>query len=55
MPSLAPFMKVGNAVRKFLSIGLPAAAVIFPSSRKERSQRDYFDIFPEDDVSRALA
>lgn len=54
-PSFAPLMTVGIATRKFLSIGLPAATIVFPSSRKERSQRDYLDIFPEDAVSRALA
>lgn len=42
-------------VRKLFLIVFLAATIIFLSSRKERSQRDYFDIFLEDAVSRALA
>lgn len=48
-------MTLRAVVRKVLLIVLFAATVLFLSSRKEHSQRDYFDIFPEDAVSRALA
>lgn len=53
--SLPLFMMVCAGVRKLLLIVLLATAIIFLSSRKEHNQGDYFDIFPEDAVSRALA
>lgn len=53
--SLPFFMMVCAVGRKLFLIVLLATAIIFLSSRKEHNQRDYFDIFPEDAVSRALA